>query len=604
LTPLEPSDPRVVAGYRLVGRIAAGGMGQVFLAVSPSGTPAAVKVILPSLAEQPEFRARFRREVRAARDVHSPYVAEVLDADPDGEQPWLATEYVAGPPLSTVVRSFGPLPPDSVTALAGGIVAALRAVEGAGVVHRDLKPSNVLLDADGPRVIDFGIAKATDASTLTQSGYVIGTPGYIAPEQILAGTLSPAADVFSLGGVLTFALTGDGPFGTGTPHVLMGRVLYAQPDLDAVPADWRDLLGRCLAKDPAERPTLTALADRFTPAERPAGDGWLPPPVLAAVRERAAAARRDVAAVVPDDADTRRTASPSPGRRRRWLLAAAAVLVVAVAVAVTVRELDDPGTGVSADPSASPATGTAAALGSAPPTSAASPSAATAVRSTVPPARNAIPADLLGTWVGDLHQEDIDRTYPTAVSLTGGRVGAVVGTVDYPAPGCSGELRLTAVTGAEIGVTEKITKGSEDCLNPIPLRLSAQAGALRYRAVTDGGDNPPVTGTLSRAVGQLPAALVGTWRGTVHRTGDGGDHEVIVTVTGRSLGAAGTIEYPAEDCRATLTADRATAGAGWFSESAAACAGGLVSLAVTGAFRWLDPEKVDGSAATGTLSRR
>ncbi|GAA1742163.1 serine/threonine-protein kinase [Luedemannella helvata] len=583
MTPLEPSDPRALSGYRLVCRVAAGGMGQVYLAVSPSGTPAAVKVILPGLAGQPEFRARFRREVRAARQVRSPYVAEVLDADADGAHPWLATEYVAGPSLAAAVRTFGPLPSASVTALGAGIVAALREVERAGLVHRDLKPSNVLLDAAGPRLIDFGIAKAADATSLTRTGYVVGTAGYIAPEQIHGGGLAPAADVFSLGAVLTFALTGVGPFGAGPPQVLIGRVLYAEPDLDAAPAQWRDLLNQCLAKDPAERPTLAALAERLDPTRRGVAaafhDGWLPPAVSAAVRERVAAARHDIAADPAPATTTAVKATPAarpdaaPTSRRRSLIAVAALLVAAAAV-VTVAALRGSGAGPGPDP-------------------------------TSPPAESAVAADYLGTWAGDLHQADIDRTYPVRVTLNGGRVGAVVGTVHYPAPGCSGELRLAAVGDEGVRVTETISKGSADCLTPVPLLLTARpSGELTYRAIIESG-NPPVTGTLSRVAGQLPATLVGTWRGTVQPTDDD-RHEVVVVIYERSLRTVGTIEYPSRRCRAPLTADLATATAGWFTEGSA-CYEGLVVLTLAGdgsvRFRWIDPDNVEGTAATGTLVR-
>lgn len=178
----------------------------------------ALKVIAPELAEQAEFRERFRREVRAAKAVRGPYVAEVVDADPDGDPPWLATRYVAGVSLADAVSTRGPLPPPTVAALGAAVVAALEAVARAGLVHRDLKPSNILLDLDGPRVIDFGIARAAEVTShLTRTGVLIGTPGYMAREQIYGTRLSAATDVFALGAVLVFALTGEGPFGQGTP---------------------------------------------------------------------------------------------------------------------------------------------------------------------------------------------------------------------------------------------------------------------------------------------------------------------------------------------------------------------------------------------------
>ncbi|GAA1796604.1 hypothetical protein GCM10009682_17920 [Luedemannella flava] len=282
------------------------------------------------------------------------------------------------------------------------------------------------------------------------------------------------------------------------------------------------------------------------------------------------------------------------------------VLIVAVAVPVAIGAWGGPGSGPKAGPGRTSAPVTTA-VPSRDPVATGTGAAGGGDASPVP-VGNAVPAVLLGTWAGDLHQENIDRTYPATVTLTGGRVGAVVGTVDYPAPGCSGQLRLTSVSGTEIRVTETITKGS-DCLSPIPLRLSVPApGDLRYRAGTDGGSNPPVTGALSRVADQLPAALAGTWQGAVRATGADDDVDIVVVLTGRSLGRAGTIEYVAKGCRATLTADQATAGAGWFTEAAGCAGAGLVSLTLTGTdtvrFRWLDPDAVDGAAMTGTLSRR
>ena len=214
-TGLQPEDPREIGPYHLLGQLGTGGMGQVFLGMSAGGRPIAVKVIRTELANDPEFRARFRREVAAAQKVSGLFTALVVDADLDSPTPWLATAYVAGPSLTEAVREHGPLPARTVLALAAGLAESLSAIHAAGVVHGDLKPSNVLLAEDGPRVIDFGISQAAEASAATGPKLMIGSPRFMSPEQVLGSDISPASDIFSLGAVLTFAATGQGPFGSG-----------------------------------------------------------------------------------------------------------------------------------------------------------------------------------------------------------------------------------------------------------------------------------------------------------------------------------------------------------------------------------------------------
>jgi outer membrane protein assembly factor BamB len=268
MRPLEPGDPRDVGEFRLRARLGAGGMGRVYLGYSPAGRAVAVKVCHPELAADPDFAARFAREVTTARAVNGLYTAPVIAAGPGDSPPWLATGYVPGPSLQTAVTGdeptggdrsgtgLGPLPGPTVWRLAAGLAEALRAVHAGGLVHRDLKPSNVLLAADGPRVIDFGIARALDATSLTAAGYVLGTPAYMAPEQASAQPVSPASDVFSFGSVLCFAATGNAPFGDGEPTTVLYRIVNATPELDGVTGELRDLIAGCLAKDPAGRPTL------------------------------------------------------------------------------------------------------------------------------------------------------------------------------------------------------------------------------------------------------------------------------------------------------------------------------------------------------------
>jgi eukaryotic-like serine/threonine-protein kinase len=233
---LQAADPRSMGPYRLLGRLGAGGMGRVYLGRSAGGRLVAVKVIRPELAGEPGFRARFAREVATARTVSGLFTALVVDADTDGPVPWLATAYVAGPSLAEAVDAHGPLPPASVLTLAAGLVEGLAAIHAHGVVHRDLKPSNVLLAEDGPRVIDFGISRAAEASMLTQSGTVMGAPGFMSPEQAEGRAVGPASDVFSLGVVLAFAASGEGPFGTGATPALVYRVVHSEPDITRVPS--------------------------------------------------------------------------------------------------------------------------------------------------------------------------------------------------------------------------------------------------------------------------------------------------------------------------------------------------------------------------------
>ena len=245
--------------YRLRARLGSGGMGQVFLGYSPGGRAVAVKVIHRELAGDPEFRTRFRREVAAASAVSGAYTAPVIAAGPDDDPPWLATVYVPGPSLADAVHSAGPLPAVSVWRLAGGLVEALQAVHACGLVHRDLKPANVLLALDGPRVIDFGISRALEKTTMTSTGMIVGTPSYMSPEQAEGTRVGVPSDVFSLGCVLVFAASGTGPFGHGPQASLLYRVVHSAPVITEVPGGLRGLAAGCLAKAPADRPTLAEL---------------------------------------------------------------------------------------------------------------------------------------------------------------------------------------------------------------------------------------------------------------------------------------------------------------------------------------------------------
>ncbi|MET8946012.1 protein kinase [Streptomyces sp. NPDC004542] len=288
---LGPGDPHRIGAYRLLARLGAGGMGHVYLARSDRGRTVAVKLVREELAEQEEFRARFRQEVRAARRVGGHWTAPVLDADTEAAVPWVATGYVAGPSLQQVVgHDHGALPERSVRILAAGLAHALRDIHAAGIVHRDLKPSNVLVTIDGPRVIDFGIARALETLAgdgLTRTGSLVGSPGFMAPEQVRGDRITPACDVFCLGSVLAYAATGALPFGTADSgvHAMMFRIAQEEPDLEGVPEGIADLVRDCLKKDPAARPTLDRILERTGAEDTVAGgrsrDPWLPGSLVA-----------------------------------------------------------------------------------------------------------------------------------------------------------------------------------------------------------------------------------------------------------------------------------------------------------------------------------
>ncbi|MET7785017.1 serine/threonine-protein kinase [Streptomyces sp900116325] len=259
--PLQADDPPVVAGYRLTARLGAGGMGRVYLSHTQGGRPVAIKVVRPELADDPDFRRRFRREMEAARRVRGAYTAELIDGDADGAPPWLATLYVPGPSLAEAVGRAGGLPVPAVLWLMAGVAEALQAIHGAGIVHRDLKPSNVLLASDGPRVIDFGISLATGVSSYTATGSTIGTPQFMAPEQASGGAVTAATDVFALGQIAAFAALGEPLYGDGPAVSVLYRIVHSEPDLSPLPTRLRPLIARCLAADPAERATLAEVVE-------------------------------------------------------------------------------------------------------------------------------------------------------------------------------------------------------------------------------------------------------------------------------------------------------------------------------------------------------
>ncbi|MFE9860821.1 serine/threonine-protein kinase [Streptomyces sp. NPDC005780] len=356
IEPLTASDPARIGPYVLLGRLGAGGMGRVYLARSEGGRTVAVKVVHPEHVADPQFRARFRREVDAARRVGERYTAPVLHAEPDAESPWIATGYVPGLSLEQVVRGHGPLPAASVLTLADGLLHALKDIHDAGIIHRDLKPSNVMLTVEGPKVIDFGIARAVETSVdslLTSTGMVIGSPGFMAPEQIRGESAGPKSDVFTLGCVLTYAATGTLPFGNGVSnqHAVMYHIAEAEPDIEQVRDEGlRALIARLLVKSVSERPSVDQLLAERDQEVLAAEEAWLPAGVVGhlarqsarlldaeAVPMREKGVDRGTvdlrsAAAVPEVAPVRDTAEPKrrrDGRRRPWLVTVPVVVLLA-----------------------------------------------------------------------------------------------------------------------------------------------------------------------------------------------------------------------------------------------------------------------------------
>jgi hypothetical protein len=270
---LKPGDPELVGRYRLLRRLGSGGMGEVFLGRSPSGRPVAVKVIRAEHASNADFRQRFRLEVQAAKRVSGTFTAAVVDADPDAPRPWMVTAFVSGPSLAAAVTSRGALSVRAVRILAAGLAEGLSEVHAAGLVHRDLKPSNVLLASEGPRIIDFGISRPADSADPTRTGAVIGSPGFMSPEQAMGDPVGPASDIFCLGSVLAYAATGEPPFGAGPPSALLYRVVYGEASTVNIPPELRPLIANCLIRDPEARPTTDELLAEL--GDTPPTAGWL-----------------------------------------------------------------------------------------------------------------------------------------------------------------------------------------------------------------------------------------------------------------------------------------------------------------------------------------
>ncbi|MFD5909612.1 serine/threonine-protein kinase [Streptomyces massasporeus] len=465
MRPLDVDEPTVVGPYRLLGRLGSGGMGRVYLGRSAGGRTVAVKIVHPHFALDEEFRARFRREVEAARRVGGAWTAPVLDADPGARVPWVATAYAAGPSLSAAVADGGPLPAHTVRALGAGLAEALAAVHELGLVHRDVKPSNVLLTLDGPLLIDFGIARATDGTaSLTSTGVSIGSPGYMSPEQILGKGVTGAADVFSLGAVLAYAATGRPPFPGDSSAALLYKVVHEEPELGLLDGELRGLTAECLAKDPATRPAPAELSRRLAPegAARLVAGGWLPGTLVEQVSRSA----------------------------------------------VQLLNLEATGTGAGAGaPSgpvgfSSPSVGTTAGgegLGVFGPPPVMSPP--------VPGEQSPAPAPAAVPEPRD--GEDHSRDTAPASGRRPGRVTVSVAATSTPEDGGRVRRMSCSVALAVAGAMAAVTIGSVFVFDLLPGRGGDDADSG-----SSGSDSPPAaTASSAPSAGAVPAAYLGTWEG-------------------------------------------------------------------------------------------
>ena len=368
MQPLTSDDPAAIGGYRLEARLGSGGMGRVYLALTPAGRPVALKVVRSDLGDDQDFRVRFEQEIQAAQRVRGLYTAELIDADPAATPPWLVTAYVPGPSVEHVIDRDGPMPEATVFRLIAGVAEALQAIHAAGVIHRDLKPSNVLLAQDGPRVIDFGIARALAATPMTRTGATMGSPDYMSPEQILNRPVTPAIDVFALGSLAAFAAVGRLPFGRGHITEVAHRVVHEPPDLAGCPAGLVPLIEACLQKEPQARPAPGRIIEFCVARTALLGDSGQPWPVPVAVPPSATHAAGAWSAgsatvTLPNPAGL---VGPARPPRRRFSLATAlaivaATVIVAAAVVVAIATTSRLG----ADRTATAATRTAAASASA-----------------------------------------------------------------------------------------------------------------------------------------------------------------------------------------------------------------------------------------------
>ncbi|MEU1352027.1 serine/threonine-protein kinase [Streptomyces sp. NPDC005795] len=589
IKPLTATDPARIGPYLLLGRLGAGGMGRVYLARSEGGRTVAVKVVHAEHVADPQFRARFRREVDAARRVGERYTAPVLDAAPGEEFPWVATGYVPGLSLEQVVRGHGALPAESVLALADGLLRALKDIHAAGIVHRDLKPSNVMLTVEGPKVIDFGIARAVETSveSLTSTGMVIGSPGFMAPEQIRGDGAGPKSDVFTLGCVLTYAATGRLPFGNGVSnqHAVMYHIVEAEPDLEEVrDGRLRSLITRLLAKGVAERPAVDELLAE--PDHVVAGASWLPAEVVShlarqsarlldaeavPVRESAdrgtlplrpqAAAGASEAAPVP--VGEPKTPKPQREKRRRRLFVSIPLVLVLTGGGGAVMVLqpfsaDSDGGAHASPPSNSVTTGPA----SAPPSKAGGPS----------PKGDKSPQGAGGTEGKGSGGKDGDDGRDGADGRDGVTASGGSGSSGGGSPssgGGSGSSGSADTGGASGSTTSSGGGGSSSAGGTAATGGSASTGGSSSTSGSTptggsgGGSSTSTGGSGSGGGGVVPSAFVGTWKyGETVNTGRPG------TITISSKGNVRLTDYPYVLCPYVATVESTANGGARINVSA------------------------------------
>ncbi|MER6734885.1 serine/threonine-protein kinase [Streptomyces puniciscabiei] len=525
MQPLEVDEPATVGPYRLLGRLGSGGMGRVYLGRSAGGRTVAVKIVHPHFALDEEFRARFRREVAAARRVGGAWTAPVLDADPDAPVPWVATAYAAGPSLAAAVTDTGPLPAHTVRALGAGLAEALTAVHELGLVHRDVKPSNVLLTLDGPLLIDFGIARAMDGTaSLTSTGVSIGSPGYMAPEQILGKGATGAADVFSLGAVLAYAATGEPPFRGDSSAALLYKVVHEEPELDSLDGDLRELTASCLAKDPLSRPSPTELAHRLAPegATRLITGGWLPGPLVEQVSR---------SAVQLLNLDTGETAPSGPVAFDSPAVTGSSAGTPVSGEGLGTGAWSAPSTGAGSASGPGPASGLGSASGVAPVQGSASipapaePNSSTGagVFGPAPVMNPGVPGPSSGTATG---VAGAPHGAPTVVPAQRdapppGRFSVSVAAASAPAEGGRGRRLSCTVVLAVAGALVAGTLGVGVLLRPW---LQDDGSSSAGGSAPSLSQTPPSTsngaGDQGTGAGAIPARYLGTWEGQA--TGLGG----------------------------------------------------------------------------------
>ncbi|MFJ3904420.1 serine/threonine-protein kinase [Streptomyces sp. NPDC090025] len=528
MDPLNAEDPVTIGPFRLIGRLGVGGMGRVYLARSAGGRAVAVKVVHGELAAQDEFRRRFAREVSALERVGGHGTAPVLGADTEAERPWVAVGYVPGPSLRTVVgEEYGPLPPDTVRTLAAGLARALTHVHGADLVHRDLKPSNVLLTVDGPQIIDFGIARALDTVTdggLTSTGAVVGSPGFMSPEQVRGDRLTAASDVFCLGTVLAYAATGKSPFGGADSgvHATMFRIAHDEPDLTGVAPELTGLIRACLAKDPAARPSAAELAGTLQVT-----DPWLPAEVLARLGRHAARlleaetealeAAAGVGAGTGQGAGAGRAGDPTPatplpatatarprGRRRGLIALVTALGTLAVAGLATAAYLYGPlgPSGDRDDTGARTSTG-ADGKGRTPTGTGTAPSRAPGI----------VPAAFIGAWEGVLKGSADNPGEISRIEISQGPAGsrAAVYTHVTGERLCIGRAVLLSAKDGELVL------GDAEITASVPAERCTPAARQTLRLTSDNvvaWSSGVARSTFQRVrtgTSVVPASFVGSW---------------------------------------------------------------------------------------------